>query len=516
VSIAYEARFLHIGLNPLDEGWPLYAATRLWQGGVLYDDVLWVFPPGHLLPAWIGVALAPPGIVSTRVIYAAFAVALCVGLYFLARRLMPPPFALLAGLLVALAAPRSHHYQLVFGYRYLVFSVLALLAFDAALRTGKRRSLFWAGLAVGVGLVFRWDPAFAVACGLGVGVLCAQRPDPRRWLRETSVLGAGFAVVVAPTLLGFAFGVGLDVVWREVVLHPLVMLQPLPVPELFWPDEWDRKEIARAFVAAQFRLYPLLFAGYAVALVALRVRDQAAGRPFQHALLAATVVWGAVFFVRAFGRSDEPHIDSVIPPVCLLLAHLTWLGFDAASRRAGRTVRAGTRAAYGVGAVVLATWMFLLATDLAIVVPPDHGPRALMRSLAAKIERWTQPGDVILDVGHAPVLYVLAGRPGPGYRDVVMPGTFYDAQDERAFLARLEAQPPKLVIWPLSVFDEMPSRRIDAFAPQLVAWLGERYEPGALQGNRVFLFPRGTLPEDKPRPQIRCRDGDCGDQFQLP
>ena len=68
LSASYEALFVYHGVSALDEGWPLYAVSRLLEGGVLYDDVLFVFPPGHLLPAWLGYQLNPPGIIATRVI----------------------------------------------------------------------------------------------------------------------------------------------------------------------------------------------------------------------------------------------------------------------------------------------------------------------------------------------------------------------------------------------------------------------------------------------------------------
>jgi len=99
----YEVQFLYHPPNPVDEGWPLYAAQRLHAGGTLYADTFFVFPPGHLLSAWIGSALAPPGIVAARVLYAAFDVALCLALYAFARRLMPAHLALLAALLVGFA-----------------------------------------------------------------------------------------------------------------------------------------------------------------------------------------------------------------------------------------------------------------------------------------------------------------------------------------------------------------------------------------------------------------------------
>ena len=61
---------------------------------------------------------------------------------------MSPNLALLAALLLAVAAPLSHRAQLLFGYRYLVFSVLALLAFARRLSGGDARWMLAAGLCV--------------------------------------------------------------------------------------------------------------------------------------------------------------------------------------------------------------------------------------------------------------------------------------------------------------------------------------------------------------------------------
>jgi len=89
-SLTFESAFLHGGLNLMDEGWPLHAAMEMHEGRTLYDDVFWVFPPGHVLSAWIGYGLDAPGIILTRKLYAAFNVLLCIIIYFIARRLMPP------------------------------------------------------------------------------------------------------------------------------------------------------------------------------------------------------------------------------------------------------------------------------------------------------------------------------------------------------------------------------------------------------------------------------------------
>ena len=163
------------GPNVRDEGWPLYAAMQMHAGRSLYDEIFWVFPPGHALPAWVGAWIDPPGIEITRGIYAAFTVGLVVALYVLGRRLMPTSFALLGALLLSVAAPRTHLMHAMFGYRYLLFCVLALLAFDRRLRSGNPRWMLAAGLATGVAFFFRYDPASALVVSLAVAVVASDR-----------------------------------------------------------------------------------------------------------------------------------------------------------------------------------------------------------------------------------------------------------------------------------------------------------------------------------------------------
>jgi 4-amino-4-deoxy-L-arabinose transferase-like glycosyltransferase len=199
VSAGFEAAFLHSGLNPYDEGWPLYAAMQLHDGGVLFRDVFFVFPPGHLLAAWIAYAIDPPGIIAARTIYAGFNVLLCISMYLLGRRLMPPGFALLGALLLAVAAPESHLFHYHFGYRYLAIGVLALLAFAKRVESEDSRWLLISGMLTGVALCFRLTPAFSVGVAVGVGVVLLDR-DWRRWLRDWSLFAAGIALIAVPAI----------------------------------------------------------------------------------------------------------------------------------------------------------------------------------------------------------------------------------------------------------------------------------------------------------------------------
>ena len=511
VSCLYESRFIHYGLNRIDESWQLYAAMRLQAGGVLYDDVLWVFPPGHVWAAWLAWWWDPPGLVTARLFYAAFDVALAAVAYLLARRLMSQPFALLAGLLVALAAPRGHVYQLLFGFRYLVIPMLALLAFDQRLRGRGTRWMWISGALTGAALVFRLTPAFSVSCGIAVGLLAADR-DWRKWLPDGLRFSVGLALVMAPVLAYFASTVGLARVWQEVVLHPLAMLQPLPLPEIDFPDDWNRRKIAEWAVAVQFRAIWVFYSGYAVFLLISWWRCLRRRVAYPYGLLTALVVFGGVFFVRSTGRSDEPHLDSVIPPVCVLVAHFLGVVFERFWPRRWESMRMLGASALVVG--TLASWIFLLATDR-VVFPRAAGMRPL-ESVDAEIlvrpahksvdidrttrllRKATRPGDIILNMGPTPIFHALTGRLGPGYYDVIMPGTFLDEEDEAWFLDHVRKNPPAAVVWPRRKFDGMDSRSVQRIAPRLSNWVRKKYQALPNQGRWIVMVPRETAGRTRP------------------
>ncbi|MCH2169424.1 glycosyltransferase family 39 protein [Myxococcota bacterium] len=514
VGTAYQSLFYSHGINRLDECWPLYAAMQLHAGETLYEGVLWVFPPGHVLPAWLASWLAPPGIGLSRLIYSAFDLALSVSMLFLGRRLMPSSFAFLAALLVTLAAPRSHFFQLLFAYRYLVFSVLALLAFARRLDSDDVRWMVAAGVCAGVALYFRLTPAFAVSCGIGVAVMAADT-SWRRWLRDWGAYALGLSLVMVPVLIWFAASVGLPRLWHEVVEHPLGMLQAMPPPVIGELDWGDRRSIYEWFVAVQFRAHWFLYGGFALALAVGWVRDWMQGRAFRHALLLAVVVWGGIYFIRSLGRSDEAHLDSAIPPICLLAAYGLGLGFRAVwPRQWSGPIRGVAEGA--VVAVSVAAWIFMLGTDLyldrerrgthLIQATADLGEPLSIYSggkanqidrVVRVIKNRTLPEEKILNMAETPMFHVLTGRLGPGHFDVVMPGTFMSEEQERGFLDRLRADPPAAVVWPVRDFDDMPERSVVRTAPLISEWVLENYrQAGGAKPQRrwiVLLPPREKM-----------------------
>jgi len=400
--------------------------------------------------------------------------------------------------------------QLLFGYRYLIFSVLALLCFDRRLRTGRWRWMLAAGLLTGVALCFRLTPAFAVSCGVGVGILASSR-SIRLWIRDSSGFALGLLVATAPVLACFASTVGPETLWREIVIRPVGMLQALPLPEIEITTPITRERFTIWFVAVAFRLYLALYAGYAAVLGWSWIRSLRQRRRFEYPFLLAVVVWGGVYYVRSMGRSDEPHLDSALPPVCLLLGHLLSLAF----RKEPEGAAAARRRAWALSGAcfaAVAAWVLLLNTDAYLsaerrgTIPLEaldgrtslHSSRKALKldGQVSSIKRLTKPEDLILDLTASPGLHVLSGRFGPGGLDVVMPGTFRNVREEREFLARLERSPPALAIWPNKIFDKMRSRTIARTAPGVVAWLRQNYREIGRERSYTFVVPRSAKHPD--------------------
>jgi hypothetical protein len=320
--------------------------------------------------------------------------------------------------------------------------------------------------------------------------------------------------VAAPVLIWLLTHVPADVLWREIVVRPVVMtdLQSLPVPALRWiPEEPSRRAIHEWFVAVQFRTWTLLYLAYGIGVAVAWVRDLRAGRPFSSPLLAAIVVFGATYFGRSFGRSDGPHLYSALPPVCLLLAHAAWWMRGALARH-GRPVP--RRALFPLAAAALAGWIFLMGSDR--IFWPGHLGRAPLESLGGRvgvlpetgllridrhmqtIARLSGPDDRILDLSASSLFYVLSGRRGPGQADIIMPGTFLDEAEERRFVERLEADPPAVVVYPGWIFDDRRDRAVQVSAPLVWEWVRARYERIGPYERFVLMAPKGSVKRPEP------------------
>jgi hypothetical protein len=139
---------------------------------------------------------------------------------------------------------------------------------------------------------------------------------------------------------------------------------------------------------------------------------------------------------------------------------------------------------------VLAAWVYLLGTDTwwseerrglvhvfstggVVRVHQEHQSKLIDRTVVAL--RQTPPDSMILDMTASPMLFVLADRLGHGALDTVMPGVFLEPDEEKRFLAQLQASPPSLVVWSDVPFDRMEERDKHTYAPLVTDWVLEHY-----------------------------------------
>ena len=225
----------------------------------------------------------------------------------------------------------------------------------------------------------------------------------------------------------------------------LQSLQSLAVPTLTEPDWADRNAVHNWFVGVEYWGFSLLYAGY-VALGLIRWgRGERPGNP-RFALLCAVVVWGAVFFFRTIGRSDEHHLNSALPPAVLLATHAGSVLFARLFKKVPERDLVRRRTETAACAAALIAWLFVQGFDrnfdlLDRGLVPMRTPyteqavkptvEALeLERLVGHIRENAAPGERILDLSASPLLYVLSDRLSVGEFDIFMPGTFLDDGEE--------------------------------------------------------------------------------------
>jgi len=117
-------------------------------------------------------------------------------------------------------------------------------------------------------------------------------------------------------------------------------------------------------------------------------------------------------------------------------------------------------------------------------------------ALVPLIRKHSDPGDRILVMSHAPLIYVLADRHSPGYHDIFMPGTFRSDEEQQVFLERLKADPPAVIVWSRKNFDDMPSRGIEKTAHDVGQWVIDNYRDVGSTPHYFVVIPKTSDPPE--------------------
>jgi hypothetical protein len=536
-------------LDPMsDTGFAWSLAYRLGHGELLYRDIYLVYGP--LSPYLLAATGLPFGFSSLWYLFVNWIPAIAVGWLLLecGRRYFSVfESVVLATLIVGLSIFTTGTGRLVFSYypgvvHALGFSLGALLLLQGPPERLRSRAL-GAGALAGLALCCKPEIGLAAVMGLLAAGL-AGVPRPLAWGRRVL---AGFGLVAAAA---FLFVISCDSLASLRNNSHLWPLNPVPPPQL---DRLFRLEAGLRYpewpLAVRSAFFRLLWQIALMGTLALALaRDRVKRR-----WLPVGVLFGAVaiwFFVEGFELLHPPPVVCLSMLAAFSVAGLAfvWRGMEGRAFLAAFGIFAGvvcSRAAFssatpgpyeGTGHLATSlTWLVLLC----VVVPgplTGGGPAApwARRIIAVAIlfaavpYAWigiqtmrfpsrgavaTRQGKVFLNGPQAQFFEALARELHPGERALVLPEIcavdalfdlrpaspylhhiigWFDEAAERRLIARLEANPPDVVV----IFDR-PTAEFgigpfgEGFGVLLADWCRRRYQPAAETPAGVILRPAG-------------------------
>jgi len=505
----------------LDEGYMLSLAEDIRRGSVLYRDVYVDNPlPAsfYLLAGWFSIVGA--SVWASRVLAVAL-FALTVGCAVRIATTVLPRLGVLAVaiLLLVYRIWAFPHWQL---YSYSSVAVAMITAATAVvLRARDRpRALLVAGMLLGVGILSKQDYGLTVAAMLTL--FLALRPvllpedeesPVRLGLGTAKWLVAGGAIVVVPTLLGFAIVGALPALIEQTVLVPLQGASSgtypglPPLAPLFAQDpalrdgigsyfpailltlrwesiaaSWAFRETARWDVALKLTYYAPIVVWLVGALVWSRAvwrirRTDSDPEPIARRLLL--LAWAGGYLLCLKPPIDWVHLMMIYPPVLVIGAVLVADAWP----RVVVPVRVLVGAAVTVVLVALSVVSLHLGAELRATFPyyvadarggfwteERHGP--IIRDVLDYVDANAAPGTPVPVYPMLPGFGFLAGRETAAGFHVIWPFQAPD-RDER-IIADLERRDVDTIIYSLSQYAHLGSFRDNA--PRLFAYLVEHYD----------------------------------------
>jgi hypothetical protein len=391
-------------------------------------------------------------------------------------------------------------------------ALLAFCFFFLWLRSDRRSWCVPSGIAAGVSLLFSQE--FAVAFLFVAAIGFAVRRDHRAAL----FFAAGFAAVVAPTLVYYAVAGGLLPMLRDVATYPRYVMAGyanLPFPPLLPSLPLDLSEIGSRRSAAlrlSYAVPAVCLAGLVLSIRIARIewrhplgslRETAARLERDPVRLAAFLLalFGLLSFRSALGRSDLSHLQVTMPAAVVLLC----LGADRTLDlwRAGRGLRplAVSRTVLLVAFVLLGGFVQTAAPVAKVVESvrtvaslARHGHQPLGSRRVLRVLRWVQlntaPGEPVLFLPNDAAYYYLADRPNP-IRFVLVHQIVGD-DHRREVLSDLRNDPPRYVVWDHDalVVDGIPHEQV--FGDEIMRWFEDNYEREMELGTIEILRRKGA------------------------
>lgn len=345
IAVILQIIVMDFHLSIYDESLSLYGALRVFHGQVPYRDFWTMYPPGEFYALAAAFRLFGVLAIWDRVLFvignAVGAVAMLYILNRLTGRVWLSRFSTVAILLWMNAKP---------SYAFPIYPAIALILVAAACmlrrwRDGDTRSVFVAGVALGLAALFRHDLALYALLAAG----CASLAHQMRTLRaecagpvwgDLARLAATAFVVVLPVLILLLVYVPLHDLYYDLIYVPGVIYPK--VRSLHFPNLSEVRHGFHYF----YKLGPVLQGGIEYNIVFLpplvvlscvallfRRRPSPASPAWQTTGILCLALLSALMFLKGLVRVSPLHLAPAVVPALMLLAcllarlrDLTWPG----------------------------------------------------------------------------------------------------------------------------------------------------------------------------------------------
>jgi Dolichyl-phosphate-mannose-protein mannosyltransferase len=491
--LLYLYPFLRALTLPVDEGWCLTDAMRVYHGQVPYRDFFEMVGPGTFY--WIALFFNLFGEtwLATRVCVLVGGAVTALLIYFLARRLKPGSEIGVLVFWLAVSFPTwpavNHH---------LVSNLFALMAFSLAtwwLDSGRPGVLFICGMSVGITSSIMLQKGVLLGCAL-VLTLLSQRGRPQRLARIAELVSGSVSVAVGVAAYFWARGGLSELIYANFV-WPLKNYNEVGHVSYGFGLADSFRRVASLHSIAGFPIASILSIPFLVVLLlplilvilALHLKSLA----FASRTLPFWLVGSALWISEAY-RPDMFHL---VPgsPVLLILC------FSCMYEMRTRVAIYARQIATGSAAILAsATLLVCLAASVRTETPVGSFNAFVKNPVIDFTNSHVKPGQTIFVYPYAPIYYFLSGASNPTRFSFLM-YKHHTREQMLGVLESLEKDKTRYVIWDTTFETVMAPTFLPAYrAPSnndrvIEPYLNEHYKEIGLENG--FRFMERINPEPK-------------------
>ncbi|UCD55226.1 MAG: glycosyltransferase family 39 protein [Candidatus Omnitrophota bacterium] len=336
---------------PFDEGVAIVGSERVLRGEVPYKDFFVAnYPPGQFyvlsfLYRMFGVSLEI-GRFYTVLLHVL--IAMCI--FLIARKLTERTDIAVISWIISMTClgPRLGIVSTAI-WPGLGFAIFSIYLFMKYIEQDRMRYLFYSGMAVGAGVLFRHDIGLSAFLSIFATLLIYKKSVRRICNFAIYSLAMPLAVLFYLFLKSASKGL-----FESLVLFPFIHIKTaaLTFPKPCFDLSMIFHQSLYFIKVNQYYIPLLTYAFIVIFLISVLIKEKGFGK--KHIMLLLLVLFGLLTFTHVKVRTDPAHLLTIIHPSILLFGFIL-------NKAVSRDAPAKTKYVFGLYAILLSFLFFLLA-----------------------------------------------------------------------------------------------------------------------------------------------------------